>query len=106
MQTKGCFTDLRNFSYEKTQLFNYYRYSKTKDVYFRILFNQFKIFSHKISYIRKTTFRIQRYYYSKKVCSAFNMALINVKGNPSMLGLVTRKTTTNLLRFLKFEYCK
>jgi len=30
---KGCFTDLRNLSHEKTQKFNY---SKTKDFYFRL----------------------------------------------------------------------
>jgi len=34
---KGCLTDLRNFSHEKTQLFNYY--SKTKGFILKLPLN-------------------------------------------------------------------
>jgi len=42
------------FHNENTQLFTYY--SKTKGFYGRIIIKQFKIFSHKISQIGKSTF--------------------------------------------------
>jgi len=48
-------SDLRSFSHEKIQWFNYY-YSKTKGFYFRIIIKQFKNVSRKISQIDKTTF--------------------------------------------------
>jgi len=99
---EGCFAYLRNFSHKKLKCLT--STQKQKAVYFRIINTQFKIVSHKISQIGKTTFSLKKRILKGKIRHKMQFVNVTQHRNKTKAILVLRNSAQQTTRINVVSY--